>query len=156
MPVVFAVLDEDAVAEAEDLNRPTATLAKSSALARGVTQLVRAAAGRHASELVAVVELEHDARRVLAEPPVGGRSSSDEVYVQNVPVMSAVEVVVGGGNETRSGGWVGSTIPARGHRESHVVSRYGIVRRPSGAPTRPERLPSSATTSERCGWRATA
>jgi hypothetical protein len=39
MPVVFAGLDEDAVAEAEDLNRPTATLSKSYALARGVTQL---------------------------------------------------------------------------------------------------------------------
>lgn len=75
-----------------------------------------------------VVELEHDARRVLAEPAVGSRSSSDEVHVQNVSVMAVVEVVVGGGNEARSGGWVGSTIPARGHGESHVVSRYGIVR----------------------------
>ena len=75
-----------------------------------------------------VVELEHDARRVLAEPAVGSRSSSDGVHVQNVSVMAVVEVVVGGGNEARSGGWVGSTIPARGHGESHVVSRYGIVR----------------------------
>jgi hypothetical protein len=77
---------------------------------------------------VGVVELEHGVRRVLAEPPVGRRSSSDEVQVQNVPVMAVVEVVVGGGNDTRSGGWVGSTIPARGYGESHVVSRYGIVR----------------------------
>ena len=51
-----------------------------------------------------VVELEHGVRRVLAEPPVGRRSSSDEVQVQNVPVMAVVEVVVGGGNDTRSGG----------------------------------------------------
>jgi hypothetical protein len=41
MPVVFAGLDEDAVAAAEDLTRLTATLANSYALARGVTHQVR-------------------------------------------------------------------------------------------------------------------
>jgi len=50
---------------------------------------------------------------VLAERPVGSRSSSGEVRVQNVSVMSAVEVVVGGGKETRSAGGSQSTIPGR-------------------------------------------
>jgi hypothetical protein len=44
MPVVFAGLDEDAVAAAEERTRPTATLANSYALARGVSHQVRAAA----------------------------------------------------------------------------------------------------------------
>jgi hypothetical protein len=69
--------------------------------------------GRDASELVGVVALEHDVRRVLAERPVGSRSPSGEVRVRNVSVMSAVEVVVGGGSETRGAGGSRSTIPGR-------------------------------------------